>query len=138
MATEYINEGKTVAVKDLYSDIDITFTRHPISNDITKKTDADAVKRSVRNIVMTNHYERPFKPNFGGNIRGMLFELNTQLKTRIAANRLRDLIEKLEPRVDNVQVRFITEDNDLRVNIFYNIINGVKNEELNYIVSRAR
>lgn len=138
MATEYINEGKTVAVKDLYSDIDITFTRHPISNDITKKTDADAVKRSVRNIVMTNHYERPFKPNFGGNIRGMLFELNTQLKTRIAANRLRDLIEKLEPRVDNVQVRFITEDNDLKVNIFYNIINGVKNEELNYIVSRAR
>lgn len=138
MATEYINEGKTVAVKDLYSDIDITFTRHPISNDITKKTDADAVKRSVRNIVMTNHYERPFKPNFGGNIRGMLFELNTQLKTRIAANKLRDLIEKLEPRVDNVQVRFITEDNDLRVNIFYNIINGVKNEELNYTVSRAR
>ena len=61
--------SKTTSIKNEYSDIDIMFTAHPISGDITTKKDSDAVKRAVRNIILTNDYERPFKPNFGANLR---------------------------------------------------------------------
>jgi hypothetical protein len=77
---EYVNKSKNVAIKEAYSDLDLLFKAHPISGDVTVKTDADAVKRAVKNIVLTNYYERPFKPSLGGNIRGLLFELDTDRK----------------------------------------------------------
>ena len=73
---DYTTPNSTnTAIKNEYSDLDILFTAHPISGDVTTKKDSDAVKRSVRNILLTNNYERPFKPNFGANLRAMLFEL---------------------------------------------------------------
>ena len=69
--------SKNVAVKSTYKDLDLAFTAHPITGDVATKSDSDAVRRAVRNIVMTNYYERPFKPSLGGNIRGLLFELDT-------------------------------------------------------------
>ena len=66
MASNYLKaNASNVATKDLYKDMDITFERHPITDDITVKKDVDAVKRSLKNIVLTNQFERPFKPNFG-------------------------------------------------------------------------
>ena len=69
MAYEEIkSSGKSVAEK-VYADLDLFFRPHPVTGDISLKYDTDAVKRSVRNIMMTNYYERPFKPGFGSNIR---------------------------------------------------------------------
>ena len=103
--TEYVNNGKTVSSENIYSDLNLSFTPHPITGDITRKTDVDAVKRSVRNIVSTNSYERPFKPNFGVNLRNKLFELDTSVfgKGRVA-NDIARQIEIHEPRVRNVKV----------------------------------
>ena len=77
MATRDFTKTNTInsATKESYTDVDIMFTAHPVSKDVTTKKDADAVKRSVRNILLTNNYERPFKPNFGANLRGKLFDL---------------------------------------------------------------
>ena len=58
----------------IYKDLNLNFTRHPTRNDLTPLTDAAAIKRSVRNLVQYNHYEKPFHPEIGSGIRGLLFE----------------------------------------------------------------
>lgn len=141
MVDYVVNEGKTVAKKDLYSDLNLQFTPHPITGDVTRKTDTDAVRRSVRNIVMTNYYERPFKPGFGGNLIGLLFNLDTDRGLEKVSEKLTKTIETFEPRVQNVAIRVNNEGmntNTLELTIFYNIINGSRNQELSLTVSRAR
>lgn len=141
MVDYVVNEGKTVAKKDLYSDLNLQFTPHPITGDVTRKTDTDAVRRSVRNIVMTNYYERPFKPGFGGNLIGLLFNLDTDRGLEKVSEKLTKTIETFEPRVQNVTIRVNNEGmntNTLELSIFYNIINGSRNQELSLTVSRAR
>lgn len=141
MVDYVVNEGKTVAKKDLYSDLNLQFTPHPITGDVTRKTDSDAIRRSVRNIVMTNYYERPFKPGFGGNLIGLLFNLDTDRGLEKVSEKLTKTIETFEPRVKNVTIRVNNEGmntNSLELSIFYNIINGSRNQELSLTVSRAR
>ena len=111
---------------------------HPITGDVTTKTDSDAVKRAVKNIVLTNYYERPFKPSLGGNIRGLLFELDTDRKLNRARKRLAETISDLEPRVENVRCKFDTSGNSLNVVIFYNIKNGITGQEVEFNITRAR
>jgi|TARA_A200000159_G_scaffold103282_1_gene96011 phage baseplate assembly protein W len=136
---DLVNNGKTVATKDIYSDLDIFFRKHPITGDVVRKTDTDAIKRSVRNIVLTNKFERPFKPNFGGSIRNLLFELNTDRQLNRMKITLAKEIEILEPRVNNVQVALSNQDNNkLDMTIFYNITNGSPNQEIEINVSRTR
>ena len=137
---DLVNNGKTVATKDIYADLDIFFRRHPITGDIVRKTDTDAIKRSVRNIVLTNKFERPFKPNFGGSIRNKLFELNTDRQLNRMKRNLAKEIQQLEPRVNNVNVVFgdLEDSNNLDVTIFYNIVNGAPQQEVEITVSRTR
>ena len=111
---------------------------HPITGDVTTKSDSEAVKRAVKNIVLTNYYERPFKPSLGGNIRGLLFELNTDRQLNRARDRLADTITALEPRVENVRCKFDTSGNSLNVIIFYNIKNGLTGQEVEFNITRAR
>lgn len=138
--TEYVNNGKTVSSENIYSDLNLSFTPHPITGDITRKTDVDAVKRSVRNIVSTNSYERPFKPNFGVNLRNKLFELDTSVfgKGRVANNIARQ-IEIHEPRVRNVKVVLNEVNrNELSMQISFKVINSLETEELEYVLTRTR
>ena len=141
MVDYVVNEGKTVAKKDLYSDLNLQFTPHPITGDVTRKTDTDAVRRAIRNIVLTNYYERPFKPGFGGNLIGLLFNLDTDRGLRKVSEQLSETIRTFEPRVRDVSVRVNNEGmntNTLELTIFYSIINGSRNQELSLTVSRAR
>ena len=138
--TEYVNNGKTVSSENIYSDLNLSFTPHPITGDITRKTDVDAVKRSVRNIVSTNSYERPFKPNFGVNLRNKLFELDTSVfgKGRVA-NDIARQIEIHEPRVRNVKVLLNEVNrNERSMQISFKVINSLETEELEYVLTRTR
>ena len=130
--------SKNVAIKNAYKDLDLSFTPHPITGDVATKSDSDAVRRAVRNIVMTNYYERPFKPSLGANIRGLLFELDTDRKLNRAKRRLAEAIEDFEPRVEKVRCVFQSEGNSLDVTVFYNIKNGLSNQELQFTVNRTR
>ena len=130
--------SKNVAIKEAYKDLDLNFMAHPITGDVTTKSDSDAVKRAVKNIVLTNYYERPFKPSLGGNIRGLLFELNTDRQLNRARDRLADTITALEPRVENVRCKFDTSGNSLNVIIFYNIKSGLTGQEVEFNITRAR
>tara|TARA_Y100000592_G_scaffold101186_1_gene186560 strand:+ start:3226 stop:3642 length:417 start_codon:yes stop_codon:yes gene_type:complete len=131
-------KSKNVAIKEAYKDLDLNFMAHPITGDVTTKSDSEAVKRAVKNIVLTNYYERPFKPSLGGNIRGLLFELNTDRQLNRARDRLADTITALEPRVENVRCKFDTSGNSLNVIIFYNIKNGLTGQEVEFNITRAR
>ena len=127
------------ATKESYTDVDIMFTAHPVSKDVTTKKDADAVKRSVRNILLTNNYERPFKPNFGANLRGQLFELQGIGAKRKIIGDIKEALYALEPRVRNVQVA-IGENNRNNVDVMvkYDIINGLGKDSLDFTVNRVR
>ena len=142
MAIDISNNSKQVAIsKTAYSDLDLLFRKHPQTGDVVVRTDAEAVKRSVRNIILTNHYERPFKPGFGGSIRNLLFDLSTSRKLRKAQERITDMLVTFEPRVTNVQVRLNDSDvdnNEIRLSVYYTIINSVKNQSLEMTLTRAR
>jgi phage baseplate assembly protein W len=137
---QYVNNGTTVASENIYSDLNISFKAHPITGDVTRTTDVDSVIRSIKNIVSTNAYERPFKPNFGADIRSMLFELDTTMfgQDRVA-KRIANKIETFEPRVSDVKISLDEVNrNELNMTIYFRVINSINVEEIQYILTRTR
>ena len=92
-----------------YTDLDLFFAKKATSKDISKVTDIQAVKRSVRNLILTNHYEKPFHPEIGSGVRGMLFELMTPITAQILTKKIEDVIENFEPRARLISVRAIPD-----------------------------
>jgi phage baseplate assembly protein W len=82
----------------IYSDIDFTFTKKPVVGDVALSYDAQAVIRSIRNILLTRHYEKPFNPDFGSNIDAILFEMVSPLSATSLEREIRTSIENYEPR----------------------------------------
>ena len=88
-----------------YSDLDLFFSRKSSDSDISKVTDIQAVKRSIRNLVLLNPYEKPFHPEIAGGVREMLFELMTPITAQIIAQQVENVIDNFEPRARLVGVR---------------------------------
>ena len=88
-----------------YTDLDLFFAKKATSKDISKVTDIQAVKRSIRNLVLTNHYEKPFHPEIGSGVRGILFEPMTPLTAHILTRKIEDVITNFEPRARLISVR---------------------------------
>ena len=88
-----------------YTDLDLFFGRKAVSKDINKVTDVQAVKRSIRNLVLTNHYEKPFHPEIGSGVRGILFELMTPITAHVLTQQIELVIENFEPRAKLISVR---------------------------------
>ena len=87
-----------------YADLDLFFSKKNSDSDINKVTDVQAVKRSVRNLVLLNHYENPFHPEIGSGIREMLFELMTPVTAIVLTRKIEDVIKNFEPRARLVGV----------------------------------
>ena len=92
-----------------YSDLDLFFGRKTSDNDVRKVTDVQAVKRSIRNLVQLNTYEKPFHPEISGGIREMLFENMTPMTAAVITRKVEDVIEAFEPRCRLVAVRTIPD-----------------------------
>ena len=88
----------------IYKDLNLNFEKNTVTKDIQKITDIEAVKRSVRNLIHTNHYEKPFHPEIGSNLRAMLFENLTPQMNHLISKQIELLIRNYEPRVRLVQV----------------------------------
>ena len=88
-----------------YTDLDLFFAKKATSKDISKVTDIQAVKRSIRNLVLTNHYEKPFHPEIGSGVRGILFELMTPITAYVLTQQIQTVIENFEPRAKLISVR---------------------------------
>ena len=98
-----------------WRDLDLFFQKKASTRDVNKVTDVQAVKRSVRNLVLMNHFEKPFHPEIGSGVRGMLFELMTPITAVILARHVEDVVENFEPRARLVGVR---ADPDLDRNVY--------------------
>ena len=88
----------------VFKDLNLDFQQNTATKDIQKLTDVEAVKRSVRNLLSTNHYEKPFHPEIGSNLRAMLFELMTPQMNHVITKQIENLINNYEPRCRLVQV----------------------------------
>ena len=88
----------------IYKDLDLDFGRNVVTNDVNKLTDVESVKRSVRNLINTNHFERPFHPELGGNVRAMLFEPMTPLTALNLQRKIEEVLSNFEPRAKITQI----------------------------------
>jgi phage baseplate assembly protein W len=88
----------------IYIDLDLDFGRNTTTSDVNKLTDVESVKRSVRNLIQTNHFERPFHPEIGGNVRSMLFEPITPLTALNLQRQVGEVLKNFEPRANVTQI----------------------------------
>ena len=108
-----------------YKDLDLFFSRKNGTDDIEIITDVESVKRSVRNLVLTNFYEKPFHPEIGSGIRDMLFENMTPITAVVLARKVEDVIENFEPRARLIGVRAQPnlDRNEYEVTIEFFVVN---------------
>ena len=108
-----------------YVDLDLFFGKKSSNSDIQDLTNVKAVKRSIRNLILTNHYEKPFHPEIGSGVRDILFENMTPVTSIILAKKIEDVILNFEPRARLVGVRAepILDRNTYEVTIEFYIVN---------------
>lgn len=108
-----------------YSDLDLDFLPHPTTGDVLIKTGADAIKRSVRNLILTNFYEKPFRPGIGSSALKLLFDNVNPLTANFLKNAIIEVIKNYEPRVEiyDVFVNFDVDNNGYNVRLQYVILN---------------
>ncbi len=140
------------ALKKIYSDLDLSFNRNPVTGDIAISYDEQAVLRSVRNLLLTNRFERPFQPNLGSNLTGLLFENTTPDMESIIATEIRDCITNYEPRVsfdfsvdpttreviEPIVVKINSDENGYNVRLTFYIGNNTTTTTLNLLLKRTR
>ena len=109
-----------------YKDLDLFFAFKSSTKDINKVTDILAVKRSVRNLILTNNYEKPFHPEIGSGIRGLLFEPLTPIKAAVLSRKVEDVIENFEPRARLIGVRAYPnlDKNAYEITIEFYVVNA--------------
>ena len=107
-----------------FKDINLSFKRHPVTNDVVTIRDEDAIKRSVKNIIFTILGEKPFEPNFGSIINESLFELSTGLNEMRISDEIKSSLLTYEPRIDNiiVNVSVYPDSNELNCTVQYDIV----------------
>ena len=125
---------------DRYRDLDLDFIPHPITKDISIKTNDQAVRRSVRNLVLTNAYEKPFHPEISSDVRGLLFELATPLTAIRMKNAIKEVIENFEPRAQllDISVSNNIDNNAFDVTVTFRVVNEDNVEELSFSLERLR
>jgi phage baseplate assembly protein W len=108
-----------------YSDLDLDFIAHPTTGDVLVKTGNDAIKRSVRNLILTNYYEKPFRPGIGSNAMKLLFENANPLTSNFLRDAIFQVVQNYEPRVELIEVRvkFDYDNNGYDVQLSYVILN---------------
>ena len=124
----------------IYKDLDLDFQKNTATSDIQKLSDVEAVKRSVRNLINTNHYERPFHPEIGSNLRAMLFENITPQMTHAISKQIDLLLKNFEPRIRLVQINVqpFIERNGYRASISFFVINTPERVEIETFLERLR
>ena len=126
--------------KVIFSDIPISFTAHPITGNVKKSINRDAVKNSVRNIILTNHGERFFKPKFGGNVTSKLFENASKFTEFNTARSIRIALANYEPRAEVIKVKVTTDPdtNNLTVSLKFRVTNDPEPITIDVLLERIR
>lgn len=123
-----------------FSDLSLLFTAHPVTADIVKKVDEEAVKASIRNLISTKNYERPFHPEIGCQIYSLLFENFSPVVKQVMKKTIISVIDKFEPRavVLDVVIRDKPDNNSIDVDVIFKLINSDRPITLRTAISRVR
>ena len=107
-----------------FKDINLSFKRHPVTNDVLTVSNEDAIKRSVKNIIFTILGEKPFEPNFGSVINDTLFDLSTNLNEIRISDEIKQSLLNYEPRIDNLEVTtsIYPDSNEVNCTVQYDIV----------------
>ena len=124
----------------IYKDLNLDFQQNTATKDIQKMLDVESVKRSVRNLIKLNHYEKPFHPEIGSNLRGMLFEIITPQMTHFIGKQIELLIKNYEPRCKLVEVKNKPnlERNGYSVSISFYVVNHSQPVQVEKFLERFR
>ena len=124
----------------LFSDLDLNFTPHPVTGDLTRRLDNDAIKQSIKNLLQIRHYEKPFHSEIGSPLNELLFEPITPITGLMTKRSIIDVISNFEPRVDIIDVEVISSEdqNSLYVNLIYRIVNTEQPLTLDFVLERTR
>ena len=138
--------SKTQTLTDLnispvvYSDFFTDFSRHINTGQLNTKTNELAVKQSIRNLLLTDHYERPFQPEIGSNLRSLLFDNFTPATKLQAEQYIKEVFTNHEPRAVLLDTVILPSPdmNSLEVSIYFRIINTTEPTQLDIIIERVR
>lgn len=124
----------------IYSDLDLTFSKLPVTKDVALSYDDQAVIRSVRNLLLTNFYERPFQPNVGSNLDKLLFEPANNLTAGLIQDDIQNVLDNYEPRVQvtSIDVTPSTDESTYNINLTFYIGNNTSTTTVNLLLQRSR
>jgi phage baseplate assembly protein W len=123
-----------------FSDLDLNFTAHPVTKDIVLRYDENAVKTSLKNLILTSNFERPFHSEIGSPIKRLLFEPVTPMLGVVIKRAIVDTVNNYEPRVEllNVDVLVSENSNSIGVTIEFKIVNTERPLSLDLVLERTR
>ena len=124
-----------------FKDINLSFKRHPVTNDLVAIKNEDAIKRSVKNIIFTILGEKPFLPEFGSFVTESLFNLNTEYDSITLEDEILNVLYRFEPRIDNLDVTVEPrpDTNEFEVFVFFDIIGQeFPEQEFSFILKATR
>lgn len=132
--------NQTTQIKNVYKDFDLSFNRHPLTNDVAMKIDDRAIEQSLKSLIATNFYERAFNPKIGSNIRKMLFEPADPITMADLRSGIRAIIDNYEPRVDviNIIIKDNPDRNEYNISIVYTYANASSPVTLKVTLERLR
>ena len=128
------------STKNFFVDLDLNFQPNYINNDLTVKINEEAVKRSLRNLILLRRFEKPFHPEITSGIQDLLFENPNPVVYGVIKGEIEELIRRYEPRIRDLAVEFLSdpENNAIKVNIKFTTINKPQVVETNILLERTR
>ena len=123
-----------------FTDLDLNFTPHPVTGDVGFKVDENAIKQAVKNLVLTQNFERPFHSEIGSSLRSLLFEPATPMTKEILRKTISDTITNFEPRVEliDVDINYTLDDTAVNVRVRFKVINTFTPIDVNLTLERTR
>ena len=130
----------TISTPQTFVDLDLNFNIHPIRKDINVFINEYAITNSIKNLVLTNHYERPFNPVIGSNVRRMLFENVDTIIAGQLEKEIKDTIENFEPRASVINVTAIPslDENGYNITLAYMVVNLPNTLTISFFLERIR
>ena len=140
MATTTTLQSVDIPTLRSFRDLDLNFTNHPIRKDVNTYSNEYAIVNSVKNLIFTQHYERPFQPSLGSNLRRMLFEPIDAITAAQIEREITEVVRNFEPRADisKVIARPSPDQNRYDVQVEFFLINNPNPVTINFFLERIR
>ena len=134
------SKARIVSKKKAWRDLDLNFVPHPIRKDLVPLKDDNAIKQAVKNLLVSNFFDRPFQPDLGANLRGLLFEPADYITRIDIKDGIQNVLTQYEPRIQllNIEVKDLSDQNAYRVIVVFRIKEYDTEESVEIVLRRLR